>query len=327
MRAMAIEAFGGPENLHMIELPDPQPGDGEVRVQLQFVAVNPADFKFRQGLGRRFPGYKASFPYVLGLEGAGVIDQVGAGVTQFAPGDRVVVRCDPRAGAQGSYAQLIVANQAGVAKIPDGTPMVDAATMPVAGVTAYQAVIHEARAGADKTFLVHGAAGGVGGFAVEFAKAAGARVVATCHSRNRAYVERLGADGIIPYDAGPVAAQAAGAGSDGYDAIIDCVGGHTLEHPLALLKAGGIDVRIITLSDSDNESPSPDEAAAQGKRVVSKVVDRATAQADMTVILALMAAGKVAPPQVDVLPLHQAGEAHRRLEARLVRGKLLLEIT
>ncbi|AYJ84862.1 NADP-dependent oxidoreductase (plasmid) [Sphingomonas paeninsulae] len=326
MRAMAINAFGGGDQLKLIDLPSPEPGPDEIRVKLQYAAVNPAEWKFREGFGQRFASFKTNFPFVLGLEGAGTIDKVGASVTQFVPGDRVVFRCDQRSGAPGSYAEFAVTKENAAAKIPDGISITDAATMPVAGLTAYQAVAHTGGVAPGQVVLVHGAAGGVGGFAVQFAKVLGAQVAATCNTRNGDYVGQMGADHLIFYDAGSITDAARLWRPEGFDSIIDCVGYHSLKEPLSLLKSGGIDVRIITLSDSDDESPTSEEAEREGKRAMVKVVDRATAQADMREILKLMVEGKVKPPEVTVLPLVQVAEAHRLLEERQVRGKLLLQV-
>ena len=199
MKAIAFEKFGGPEQLLFLDLPKPEPGPGEVQVRMAWASVNPADWKSRAGWLQTLPIYKPTFPLVLGLDGAGTIEKVGPGVTGLAPGTRVFVRSHHSAGKWGTYAEFTVTTADYVTPVPEGVSLADAATVPTEALAAWDGIVDTGGLKAGQTALVTGAAGAVGCFAIQFAKAAGARVAGTCSAGNTGYVLGLGADAAIDY--------------------------------------------------------------------------------------------------------------------------------
>jgi NADPH2:quinone reductase len=162
MFAMIMTETGGPEVLRYGEIDTPEPGPGELRIRVAYAGVNPADWKNRQGMLAAFRPYY--FPYVLGFDAAGVVDRVGTGVEGFAPGDRVFTPTNHGQGGQGSYAELVIASSDKVAHIPEGLGFAEAAALPVAALTAWQALGHNGGIQPGQQVLVHGGSGGLGGF-------------------------------------------------------------------------------------------------------------------------------------------------------------------
>lgn len=219
MHAVIMNETGGPEVLTYGEIATPEPAPGEVRIRVAYAGVNPADWKNRQGMLAAFRPYV--FPYVLGFDAAGVVDALGEGVTGFAVGDRVFTPTNHGQGAQGSYAELVVANVDRVAPIPDAMDFRSAAALPVAALTAWQALQHNGGVQPGQQVLVHGGSGGLGGFAVQFAKAAGAQVAATCSTANVAYLAGLGADLVIDYVSDDVTATLKEWAPEGLDLVVN----------------------------------------------------------------------------------------------------------
>ena len=196
MKAVAIHAFGGPETLKLEEMPVPVPKAGEVLVRVKAVGINPIDYKTRQGQGanRRWGDFK--FPVVLGWDVAGVVEQSNA--PEWKVGDEVfALAAYPT--PTGCYAEHVVVQAAHLAPKPKSLDWVHAAAVPLAALTAWQAMFDKAGLVAGQTILVHAAAGGVGHFAVQLAKIKGAKVIATASGRNEAFVKGLGADQFIDY--------------------------------------------------------------------------------------------------------------------------------
>ncbi|MFM7276045.1 MAG: NADP-dependent oxidoreductase, partial [Gammaproteobacteria bacterium] len=178
MFAMIIEETGGPEVLRYAEIATPEPGPGQIRVRIACAGVNPADWKNRQGMLAAFRPY--SFPYIIGFDAAGVVDAVGEGVSGFSVGERVFTPTNHGQGGQGSYAEFAIADADRVAHIPQGMSFAQAAALPVAALTAWQGLFDRGGLKAGQRALIHGGSGGLGGFAVQFARWAGAHVAATC---------------------------------------------------------------------------------------------------------------------------------------------------
>lgn len=197
MKAMIIEETGGPEVFKLAELPTPEPGAGEVLIKIAYAGVNPADWKNREGMLEQYRPYY--FPYIIGFDAAGLVAAVGEGVTEFAVGDRVFTPTNHGQGGQGSYAEYTVANVDRVALIPAGMRFDQAAALPVAALTAWQALFAKADLQSGQTAMIHGGSGGLGSFAVQFARWKGAKVVATCSTPNVDYLKSLGVDHVIDY--------------------------------------------------------------------------------------------------------------------------------
>src|SRR5580704_17219189 len=268
MKAAVIDRFGGPEVLRIAEVSAPEPQAGQVQIKVAYAGVNPADWKGRAGWLAKIEGPDYKFPHVMGFDCAGVVSKLGPGATRFKVGDRVIGWANQVGRNWGSHAEYVCPPQDNPGRIPDGLDLAVAASIPVAGLPALQAVsaTDRAAAGPGKYILIHGAGGGVGSFAVGFARMLGARVAATCSTRNVEYVRELGAEHVIDYRRDDIHGALRAWSPAGVDAIVDIVGLGTLPRPLDLLKPGGIDVRIITLDESDAFGPSEADAAARGLR-------------------------------------------------------------
>ena len=232
MFAMIIEETGGPEVLKYAELPTPQPGPGEVLIQVAYAGVNPADWKNRQGFLAQYRPY--TFPYIIGFDAAGVVAALGEGVTQFSVGDRVFTPTNHGQGGQGSYAEYVIANTDRVARIPEGLGFDQAAALPVAALTAWQGLFDRGGVRAGQQVMIHGGSGGLGSFAVQFARWAGARVAATCSTPNVEYLRSLGVDRVIDYRREDISAAVAEWAPQGLDYLMDAVGVSSLPNGLDL---------------------------------------------------------------------------------------------
>lgn len=324
MKAIAIEQFGGPEVLRLVDLPRPEPGPDQVLVRMAFASVNPADWKSRTGWLKPLPWFAYSFPLVMGFDGSGVIEQLGPGVIGFTPGDRVFVRSQHGNGKWGTYAEYAVAGADSVAIVPDGLNLAEAATVPTAALSAWAGIYDFGELKSGQSILINGAAGSVGSFAVQFARATGARVAATCSAKNMDYVRGLGAEHVIDY-AGDIAAGLRPWAPEGVDLVYDAVGNGTLLNGPEMARPGGRYVYISTMVPGE-VLPDAEAAKARNVAIVFSTMKREDVATRLRQIADLMLAGKVRPPALDILPLAQAAEAHRRLEAGRMRGKLLLKV-
>lgn len=324
MRAMAIDSFGGPEVLHWAELPEPQPGPGEVSIRVAYAGVNPADCKARKGMLSRF--FASRFPFVLGFDVAGVVEAVGAGVTGLQPGDRVFGTSRQGQGADGSYAEYTTAYAALLARVPEGMALAEAAAMPTAGTTAYGGLVDAGGLAAGQSVLINGGAGGVGSIGIQIAKALGARVAVSCAAANADHVKALGADLAIDYRAEDVPAALKRWAPDGVDLALDAVGlGTLLPRAVDIVKPGGTYVEIETLESSASEEQVA-LAAHHGVRIVSNMIAISRLPEHLAALAALMSQGKVRMPALELMPLGDAARAHERLAQRQVRGKIVLEV-
>jgi NADPH:quinone reductase len=218
MKAVLLDAPGPPSSLRIGELKDPVPASDEVLVRVHATSLNPVDFKVAAIGSDRW-----RYPHVLGVDAAGVIDRAGHNVTDWQPGERVFYHSTWR--RDGTYAELNTVPSHTIARIPESVSYIDAATIPCAGLTAYSALHRRLHCKAGDLVLVHGGSGGVGGFAIQLAKQAGATVIATCSAVNTDYVRQLGADEVIDYRQEDVFDRAREiAGTRLFDAIIDTVG-------------------------------------------------------------------------------------------------------
>ena len=331
MRAVALSRFGGPEVLQVRDLATPSPGPGEILVKVAYAGVNPADWKDREGLTAAFMG--ATFPYTPGFDAAGTVAAIGSEVTHFEPGDRVFTASDHGQGKPGSYAEYVLASDTAVAAVPDALPLDVAACIPVAGLTAWQALFAPDKgalpqdAAEPPVVFVNGGAGGVGSFAVQFARHAGARVVASCGPDNIAYVQQLGAERVIDYRQGTAADALRQAYPDGVDLLLDAVGASSLAAPLELVKRGGTLVSVPTLVDDGDVDAAIAAATAAGKRKVFAFMNDRNVKDELTLIADLLVTGTIRAPQIKHFALDEVARAHRQLQAGHVRGKLVLAIS
>jgi len=299
MHAVVVNETGSPEVLHYEESDRPEPGDGEVLIRVRAASVNPADWKARRGL-REVP-----LPAVLGYDVSGTVEVSRA--DGFAEGDDVFGMS-----ASGGYAEFATTSAAVIAKKPAGISHEQAAAIPVAGMTAWQALFDRGGLERGQTALIAGAAGGVGHFAVQFAKGAGAKVIGTGSSRNRDFVLGLGADEYVDYTE-----QDVGEAVSGVDVAFDTVGGETTESLLPTLREGGI---LVTIANA------PPEDAARERGARAELLIMSPTSELLARIAELVAAGEVRVELTEVLPLTDIQRAHELSESGHTRGKIVLTV-
>lgn len=312
MRAIGYESAGGPEVLRLLEVEKPTPGPVEVLVRVRAAGVNPTDWKSRsQGALISGEAARPGHPIVPGFDISGVVEAVGLGVTRFSPGDEVfgMPRFPHQAGA---YAEYVVAPPRHLAVKPAGVDHVQAAALPLAALTAWQALVDTADVRPGQRVLVHAAAGGVGHLAVQIAKARGAHVIGTARQTHHDFLRDLGADEVIDY----TQVDFAEALRD-VDVVLDPIAGDYSLRSLRVLRPGGTLVSILPVGDDVVKA-----AAERGVRAGFMLVE--PDHAGLAAIADLVAAGKLRPHVEAVLPLEQAAEAHRRSEAGRTRGKIVL---
>jgi len=305
MKAIRIHQYGGPEVLAQVETQRPTPGHDEVLIKVHAAAVNPIDWKMRAGHVKEF--FPLTFPATLGWDVSGTVEETGDQVTQFKRGDEVYALIQG-----GGYAEYAVAPATVVAKKPRTLDHIHAAAVPVAGVTAWQVLFEVAQIQPGQKVLIHAAAGGVGNFAVQLAKAKGAYVIGTASSRNQTFLGELGVDKAIDYQKTRFEDVVKDA-----DAVLDTIGGDTQERSFKALKKGGILVSIV-------QPPSQDLAAKHGVR--ASFYGGHASSSDLTEIAKLIDSGKVKIVVDSVLPLAEARRAHELSESGHARGKIVLKV-
>ena len=312
MRAVVIRDFGAEPEL--AELPTPEHGPDEVLVRVRAAGMNPFDWKVIDGALEGVVEH--AFPLVMGSDGAGVVEAVGADVERFRPGDRVYGQFMKVGLGRGSYAELTVAPADGkLAPLPEGLSFTLAAALPTASVAAYQAVA-EARLDASRTVLVNGASGGVGQSAVQFAAEAGAHVIATGPADLVDHLRDLGATELVDFTQGPTADQVLAAHPDGIDAVIDLISTRGQAGPLIdLLRPGGVIV-------STNGAVDPDGLAARELRGVN--LNSIPTHEDLATIAGLAATGRLRVSIDAEVTLAEAPAAVARARAGHARGKTVI---
>lgn len=324
MFAMLIHETGAPEVMRFGEIATPEPGPGELRIRVAYAGVNPADWKNREGYLAAFRPY--TFPCIIGFDAAGVVEKLGDGVDDFAPGERVFTPSNHGQGGLGSYAEFVIANVDRIARIPPALGFAEAAALPVAALTAWQGVIERGGVQAGQRVMIHGGAGGVGGFAVQFARLAGARVAATCSTVNLAYLRELGVERVIDYRSEDIVAAVADWAPGGLDYLMDAAGASTLPYGLDLLRQGGTFVSVPTLTDDGDIGAALVAAAEKGVNHVFSTMSDVGSRPALERIAALVASGEVRLPPLREYALRDAVEAHRALQSGHGRGKIVLKV-
>ena len=311
MRAMSPLTWGPPEVLTEIEVQRPEPGPTEILVRVCAAGVNATDWKARSHGGLMLWGD----PPILGHDVSGVVEAVGMGVTLYEPGDEVFGM--PRFPLQaGAYAEYVAAPARHFARKPSSIAHVEAAALPLTGLTAWQALTETANLEPGQRVLVHGAAGGFGHIAVQIAKALGASVIGTARSSKHAFVRKLGVDEIIDYSIVDFAEVL-----DGVDVVLDPIGGDNANRSLRVLRPGGV---LVSLA-GPHDVPTPAEAQARGISSGFTLVE--PDYAGMLAIAELVQTGRLRPEIDTVFPLDQAAAAHRRGERGGNAGKIVLRIS
>jgi NADPH:quinone reductase-like Zn-dependent oxidoreductase len=306
VKAAFFRRHGPPEVLEYGDFPDPVPGRGEILVAIHAASVNAADWKMRSG---HYPT-KVTLPHVPGRDFSGVVAAVGEGAGDFRPGEAVFAVCEVP--AEGAYAEKIALRQDISARKPERFSHEQCAAVALAGVTALVSIEDTLQLGAGETILIHGGAGGVGGFAIQIAKHRGARVTSTASAANHDYVRSLGADRVIDYRAQDFTQEVSGC-----DAVLDTVGGDVTLRSFAVLRAGG---RLASVAAGARAPASPRADA----RSLRPNVERKRRHLER--IAALLEKGALRLPEIAVYPLSEAAAAHRMSESRHLRGKLVLRV-
>jgi NADPH:quinone reductase-like Zn-dependent oxidoreductase len=306
--AYRIHEFGGPDVIAPERIAKPVAGEGEVLVQVKAAGVGPWDGWIRSG----HSALPQPLPLTLGSDLSGVVTAVGPGVTDFVVGEAVYGVTNSR--FTGAYAEYAVARATMISGKPETLSDIEAASVPVIAVTAWQALFEQARVGERTTVLIHGAAGNVGAYAVQFAKQAGARVIATAGAADLEIVHGLGADIAVDYRTGRFEDVARDV-----DVVIDLVGGDTQARSFAVLKRGGTLVSAVS---------QPDRTLAERHGVKALFFLAEVTTMHLTRIAEMIDAGELAVNVETVLPLAQARVAHEMLEGTRPdpRGKIVLEV-
>jgi NADPH:quinone reductase-like Zn-dependent oxidoreductase len=300
MQAVVLRQTGDPDVLRLEEAERPEPGDGQVLIRVRAAAVNPIDWKYRRGL------IPKQLPAVLGNDVSGTVEVSRA--EGFAEGDEVF-----GIAGSGGYAEFATAPVGMIAKKPAGVSDEQAAAIPVGGLTAWQALFDRAGLKRGQTALIAGAAGGVGHFAVQFAKHAGARAIGTGSSRNREFVLGLGADEYVDYTQ-----QDVGESVSDVDVAFDTVGGETTQSLIPAVREGGA---LITIAGAP-----PVEAAAE-RGVRAELLSMSPSSGQLARIAELVAAGEVHVEIAETLPLAEVQRAHTLIESGHTRGKIILAVS
>ncbi|WAU82380.1 NADP-dependent oxidoreductase [Streptomyces sp. Qhu-G9] len=304
MKTARIHEFGDASVIRYDTVPRPRPAFGEVLVRVAATSFNPTEAALRAGMLQAF--LPVDLPYTLGWDVAGTVAEIGPGAQGFAVGDRVMGWLD-----SGGAAEYVRAPVAVLVAVPDAVPLANAAALPLAGLTAWQAVFEHGKVAAGQRVLVNGAGGGIGGFVTQLAKYAGAEVIATAGARSTEVVRRQGADRVIDYTAGPV-----GASLDGpVDTLLNLV---PLSPPDAaalapLVRPGG---RIVSIA---TPVKSPADAGVTAMHIVAR-----NDVAHLAALVELVEAGAVAIDVSESRPLTDLADVHRLSEAGRTRGKVII---
>ncbi|MDT0341475.1 NADP-dependent oxidoreductase [Streptomyces litchfieldiae] len=311
MRAVSQDAAGGPDVLKAVETARPEPGRGEILVRVHAAGVNPVDWKLRNR-GEFADG--TPLPFTLGFDVSGVVEETGDGVTLFRPGDEVfgMPRFPHRAGA---YAEYVAAPARHFAHRPRGLTHIQAGALPLASLTAWQALVDTANVRPGQRVLIHAAAGGVGHLAVQIAKARGAHVIGTASAGKHDLLRSLGADELVDYRAQDFAAAVRDV-----DVVVDAVGGANWSRSLRTLRPGGTLVSILPPDDTFPRA----EAETAGVRAVFMLVE--PDHQGLREIAALVESGRLRVIVDAVFPLAEAAAAHTLGEAGRTTGKIVLSV-
>ncbi len=308
VRAARIHAYGGAEAVQVEKTSLPDPQAGELLIRVRAAGVNPIDWKIRGGYLQQM----LHLPLTLGGDFSGEVEAVGAEVADFQVGDEVYGQAGVRTGGSGSFAESCLARAGSTAAKPRSVTHTQAGALPLAGVSALQALTEHLRLSAGQSILIHGGAGGIGSSAIQLAKHFGAHVATTVSADDADYVRGLGADEVIDYKS-----QKFEAVVGDLDAVFDTVGGDTYERSFQVLKRGG---RLVSML----QPPRPDLMKNFGVEAFSQSTQVTTER--LTKLAALVDQGALRVHVDKTFPLEQAGAALLYLEKESPRGKVVLEI-
>jgi NADPH:quinone reductase-like Zn-dependent oxidoreductase len=308
VRAIGIHEFGGRDKLQLLELPEPKVPPDFVKIQIRAAGVNPVDWKIREG--RSEPRFPVVFPVVPGWDAAGIVAEVGPAVTEFAPGDEVYAYCRKHFLGEGTYAEYVSVPDTYVARKPESLSFEQAAAIPLASLTAYQALFLAAGLTAGERVLVSAAAGGVGSFAVQLAVDAGVEVIGVASEPHRDRVLELGAYEVIDRSRDVVEAVHEFV-PEGVDVVFDLYGDERLGEAV---RDGG---RLVSIAAPPSYRERGVVPTYVFVRPDGELLEELAAMADD---------GRLVVDLAEVLPLEQAARAQELSEGGHVRGKLVLRV-
>ncbi len=308
MKAVVIHEYGGPEVLKYEDVPQPEPKQDQLQIHVIAAGVNPVDGMIRSGMFDK-EGHRA-FPVILGGDISGVVEKVGSNITKFKSGDPVFayVSLDN----SGGYAQYALVTEREAAPKPKSLTYVEAAAVPIVALTAWQALIDTAKLKAGQTVLIHGGSGGVGSFAIQIAKAHGAKVIATASTANQELLKQLGADVAIDYTKQNFENVA-----KDVDVVLDSIGKDTLARSYGVVKKGGIIVSLVA-------RPDPAELEKHGIRGEALSVDPNSDE--LSEIGKLIDEKKINVIVSQTFPLSEARKAQEQVATGHTRGKIVLKV-
>ncbi|MGV3487934.1 MAG: NADP-dependent oxidoreductase [Tuberibacillus sp.] len=311
MKAVVINEYGSRDKLEMVEFPKPMPKENEVLIKIHATSINPIDWKTREGyLKERLP---FQFPIILGWDLAGVVEKTGRAVKHFREGDRVFSR--PATTERGTYAEYIAVDESLVALMPRHADFIEAAAVPLAGLTAWQCLVDFADIKKGDSVLIHAGAGGVGSMAIQIAKAKGAIVTTTGSTESLELIrsKKLGADHLVNY----VTQELTEAGE--FDIVLDTLGGKVQQESFELVKPGGVLVSI---------AQPPDQSKANEKNIKAGFVWLNPSGEQLGELAKMMEEGELKPLIDSVHPFSEEGmrKAHEISESGHAKGKIVIEI-
>jgi NADPH:quinone reductase-like Zn-dependent oxidoreductase len=308
MKAIRIHKYGGPDVLNYEDAPRPKPQAGEVLVRVHAAGVNPIDWKVREGHMKDLWPHK--FPLILGWDLSGVVEQLGKGVSRFKIGDEIYSLPDPT--RNGANADYIVVREPELALKPKSLHHIRAAAVPLAALTAWQALFDTAQLQPGQRVLIHAGSGGVGHFAVQLAKWKGAHVFATASTKNQGLLRKLGVDDPIDYTQRRFEDLARN-----IDVVLDTIGGETQERSWSVLKKGGVIVSLV-------QPPSEEKAKELGLRAA--IINAQPSGAQLAEIARIIDSGKLTPVINRILPLSETRRAHELSQSGHIHGKIALRV-
>ncbi|MBI3341602.1 NADP-dependent oxidoreductase [Candidatus Curtissbacteria bacterium] len=310
MKAVQINSYGDVEVLEVIEgVEKPTAGQGQVLVEVYGASINPFDWKLREGQAKDY--LKLDFPVIMGGDFAGVVIGLGENVSDFTVGDEIYGQAASYAGGTGAFAQYLAGAVGKIAKKPKNINFLEAASLPLVGISALQALETHIELREGQKILIHGGTGGIGSVAIQIAKALGAYVATTVKSEDFDYVKDLGADEAIDYTS-----EAFEEKLKDFDAVFDTIGGETTNKSFLVLKKGGVLVSMVG-------EPSGELADKYGVRVVGQNSEGNTERLER--LAELVESGKVKPQIDKVFTLDEVKEAFLRLEKGHQHGKVVLK--
>jgi NADPH:quinone reductase-like Zn-dependent oxidoreductase len=308
MKAIVVHEYGDPDVLKYEDMPRPEPKEDQILVRVIAAGVNPVDAMIRSGLFSKYE--KDVFPIIPGADIAGVVAKVGSKITKFKTGDPVFAYVSLKGG--GGYAEYALATERDTAAKPKSLTYVEAAAVPIVALTAWQALIDNAKLSSGQTVLIHGGSGGVGTFAIQIAKARGAKVIATASTTNQDLLKQLGADVAIDYTKQKFEDVA-----KEFDVVLDSIGKDTLARSYGVVKKGGVIVSIVA---------RPDKAELDKRGIRGAVLSVEPNADELAEIGKLIDQKKIKVIVSQTFPLSEAAKAQEQVATGHTRGKIVLKV-